>query len=127
MNRRSFLKVLALLGVNGLVYRSIIQNGSEENSNTARRFPKDSNSVTGAPWETGRLDFREIDDKKLGEWWAALNDFELPKEFGEVPKFPPVNETDYLRGAFRILNAICPKDTANEAWLRRVATRSSQQ
>lgn len=68
---------------------------------------------------TGWIDLNEVDENTLGKWWADLNAFELPKEFGKIPD--TVNKQDYLRGAFRILSAFTPERIANEAWLRKMA------
>lgn len=120
MNRRKFLKLIGLLPVVGILSRP--QNGPKEGVSNRPNTAEMSDS-DGAPWHyDGQIDFREIDDSKLGEWWAALNDFELPMEFGEVPK--SVNERDYLRGAFRIVNSICPRGAAMQAWQDRIAPRN---
>jgi len=33
----------------------------------------------------GWINLAQVDGATLGGWWADLNAFELPKEFGEIP------------------------------------------
>jgi len=54
-----------------------------------------------------------------------LNAFELPGEFGDIPY--TVKAQDYLRGAFRIVNALTPKKAADQAWLRKMSSYLAEQ
>jgi hypothetical protein len=85
----------------------------------SRRRWSESLLVSSGSKRSGWINLAEIDEDILGSWWAELNDFDLPKVFGEVPR--DVNRQDYLRGAFRILNAFTPEEAANRAWLTKMA------
>jgi hypothetical protein len=110
MNRRNFLKAMLSLPIAlGIPENKLLRLASERRCVT--KPPSDETS--------GWINFNEINETTLANWWADLNRFELPREFGEVPK--NVNANDYLRGAFQILNAFTPEEAASQAWLRKMA------
>ena len=114
MDRRKFLKLAASLPIIGILPRLTVQRifGSlTQHTSNGQNLAEPRGASRSAAWDyAGQINFRQIDESTLGEWWAALCGLEMPKEFGDVPK--SVNERDYLRGAFRIVNAICPRDVA---------------
>ena len=85
------------------------------------RSRRSSESILASPGSKRSrwINLVEIDDDTLGRWWADLNAFELPKEFGKMPS--SVNAEDYLRGRFRVVNALTPEETANKPWLAEMA------
>jgi len=111
MNRRNFLKAVLSLPVALGIPESKLLNLTAKSRGTSRSSP---DTVT-----PGWINLEEVDETTLANWWADLNGFELPKEFGTIPD--GVNSKDYLRGAFKILNAFTPEEAANQAWLRKMA------
>jgi hypothetical protein len=120
MDRRTFLKLAALFSLIAILPKSNLRNifrnvTQHERAGEILRKPRGASSSTA--WDyAGQIDFRQIDEKTLGEWWAILCGMEMPKEFNNVPR--SMNERDYIRGAFQIVNAICPRDAAMDAWQR---------
>jgi hypothetical protein len=110
MNRRHFLKTMFSLPVALGISEIKLQRLA-----AGRRRATQPTQDT----RTGWINLNEVDENTLADWWADLNEFELPKEFGEIPD--DVNAKDYLRGAFQILNAFTPEEAANQAWLRKMA------
>jgi len=93
--------------------------GADLTQLTRRRRSSELLLVSPGAKRSGQISLAEVDEETLGSWWADLNDFELPRAFGEVPR--DVNRQDYLRGAFRVLNAVTPEEVAHRGWLMKMA------